>query len=206
MVGHGFATGGSYAFLPERPLLPAPIQFLGRFPMSKLKVVLLGFGLCASAMAIAHANVLNLKAGLWQTTARIKMTMAGMPTGQTPGHPVVSKSCITDKQLADVKNFAPADRPDCKQTILKNTASEVDAKIECTGRSQASMTGSFKSSSPTAYSGVLQGTVSEQGQSIPISNTIEGKWLSADCGDVKPMDYGAKPSDDMKPAPPKQPN
>jgi len=174
--------------------------------MSKLKAVLLGFGLSAGAMAIAHANVLNLKAGLWQTTAHVKMTMAGMPAGQMPDHPVVNKSCITDKQLADVKNFAPANRPDCKQTILKNTASEVDAKIECTGKGAASMTGSFKSSSPEAYTGTLQGTVSEEGQSIPISNTIEGKWLSADCGSVKPMDYAAKPNHDLKPATQTQPN
>jgi len=153
--------------------------------MSKLKAALLGLALSAGAIAIAHANVLNLKAGLWQTTSHVKMSLASM--GPMPDHPVVAKSCITDKELADVKNFAPANRPDCKQTILKNTASEIQAKIECTGKDAASMAGSFKSSSPTAFSGVLQGAVSEEGQSIPISNTIEGKWLGADCGSVKPM-------------------
>lgn len=155
--------------------------------MSRLKTALLGLGVSVGAVAIAHAGtVLNLKAGLWETAALVTMSMPGMPN-MPQVKPVTNKSCVTEKELEDLKNFAPANRPDCKQTILKSTSSEIQAKIECTGKDAANMTGTFKSSAPTAFSGVLNGTVTEEGQTIPISNTIQGKWLGADCGSVKPM-------------------
>lgn len=199
--------------------------------MFKLNTLLLAASLGVGAAVGAHANVLDLKAGLWQTTAHVQMSMpsamsmqsadlsklspaqraqiqqmmAQMPGTSRP--PIVTKSCVTDKQLADARNFAPANRPDCTQTILKSTPSEIDAQVVCTGKDSANMTGSFKSSSPEAFSGVLQGTVSEEGHTIPISNTMEGKWLGSDCGDVKPIDVAEKPTlPNVKPANPANPN
>jgi len=155
--------------------------------MSKLKMVLLSLSVSVGAVAIAHAGpVLGLKAGLWETTALMKMSMPGMPS-MPQGQPIVEKSCVTAKDLEDAKNFAPANRPECKTTILKSTPTEIQAKVQCTGEGAANLTGSYKSSAPTAFSGVLNGTVTAEGQSIPISNTVQGKWLGADCGSVKPM-------------------
>lgn len=181
--------------------------------MPKLKIALLGAGLSLGAMTVAQAApVLGLRAGLWQSTAQVQLSMdpsamadgdlASLPPAQraqmaqmmsqmaeTSHPPIVTKSCITAKDLENVESFAPENRPDCKQTILKRTANEIDAKVVCTGKDPANMMGSFKSSSPEAFNGTLKGTVSEEGHTIPITDTIEGKWLGADCGDVKPVDH-----------------
>ena len=200
--------------------------------MSKLNAVLLGLGLGLSFVAVAQADpVLGLKPGLWQSSAQVKMSMSsamsmpGVDTSKlspaqraqiqqmmgqmaaTPRPPIVTKSCITAKQLENPENFAPENRPDCTQTIVKRTGNEIQAKVVCTGKDAANMTGDFKSSSSTAYSGVLSGTVSAEGRTIPISDTIQGQWLSADCGTVKPIDLAAKPSvPNVKPVNPATPN
>ncbi len=186
--------------------------------MSKLKTVLVGVGLGVSAMAIAQAAepVLHLKPGLWQSTTQVNVSgqaampampsmpeseLAKLPPAQrarieqmlknmpgTAGKPIVTKSCITEKDLEDARNFAP-ERPDCKQTILKQTATDIQMKYECTGENPTSMTGEFKTSSPLAYSGEMHGTATVNGHTMTIANTMQGKWLGSDCGDVKPMSH-----------------
>jgi len=43
----------------------------------------------------------------------------------------------------------------------------------------------FETSSPEAVSGTVNMTVSEGAHSMTMKRVIAGKWIGADCGDVK---------------------
>jgi hypothetical protein len=190
--------------------------------MFRLQAVVLGVGLGFGAMAIAHASepALNLKPGLWEITSQAKTSgetpmaeeyLSKLPPDQrakleasmkqmmaNQAKPVVRKQCITEKTLREGMHFTDKSDPNCKQTILKQTSSEIQVKVECTGKTKSTMIGHFKASSPKAYAGTMNGKVTENGRTMTIANTMKGKWLGSDCGNVKPIE-APKPGTTMNP-------
>jgi hypothetical protein len=151
---------------------------------------------------MAQAPALNVRMGLWEVSSTVKMTgeMPGMDTSNmTPeqkaamaaamqnmmARPTITKTCMT-KAKFDQKEFL-ADMPgdQCKQVLTTNTATVLDAKVTCTGSRPMTATAHFEAQSPATFTGSVKSTTTDSGKSMDVDMTMAGKWLSADCGDVK---------------------
>ncbi len=177
--------------------------------MSKLRILSLALGASVCLAAAGHAAPvsLNVQNGLWN------MTTAGTTSG-TPTIPAAQLAKLSPAQRAQVAAMmaaalATADKPityqscvtpeslqhgfkdpelsgGCTETVVSSTATEMNVKIVCTGSHH--MTGSFhvQASSPQAISATAEMTVTDGGGAMKVNRQITGKWVSADCGDVKP--------------------
>jgi hypothetical protein len=147
----------------------------------------------------ALAQTINLEArpGLWETTTVTQS--AGMPAIDTSKMPPeaqkrmaemmskqrapqthTSRSCMTKEKLQ--KDMFMDDRQaSCKRTILTNTRSSVEVKVECTNE-KANMTGVFHLDAVNREN--VKGSMKMQGP-VNIDMTMTSKWISDDCGDKK---------------------
>lgn len=154
-----------------------------------------------SALLSAQAPELNVKLGLWEMT--MTMEAAGiMPpvdvTKQTAhdqalaqaairaiaGMPAMTmKQCMTRENLQ--QNRYTADRPGttCTSKVTKATSTTVDMTQACTGTNPSTNEIHVEATSPTKVKITGKQTSGQRG--APVTFTINGKWLSADCGDVK---------------------
>lgn len=157
----------------------------------------------------AHA-ALNLKSGLWElhakmsadgkvndANARLEKMFAGMPpekrkmmqemmakhgvgVGQNGAH----RFCFSDAMIRQPESLAGSSEAakDCSSKVVKSTGSSVELEFRCqSGRSgKASWTASNKES----FTSVVE-MKSKEGKTSRIEQT--GKFVSANCGDVKPI-------------------
>jgi len=166
--------------------------------------------LCLSAVIAAQAPLMDVKLGLWEITVKTNMSGAAMPT-QAPrmsdedlaklppstraqieqamkaasGAPMTTRQCMTKEKL-EKNSFGQAQRPNqnCTQTITKNTKTVMEANVVCTSPPS---TGSvhMEATSPTAYQGTVHSKSTQRGREMEVNMEMSGKWIGADCGDVK---------------------
>jgi len=177
------------------------------------KTVLMGI-LLALPMASWAADVLDVKPGLWEQTMTMEMTggpampqmtpeqLAQLPPamrarleGMMGGAPqtITTKVCQTKESLADAQTYA-RQQNSCTSTLTSMSATKVEYHTDCTGRFKGSGDFVVERVDPehTKTTGVLKGVSStgkkgDAEQPINQKMTISGKWLSTDCGDVKPF-------------------
>jgi len=95
--------------------------------------------------------------------------------------------CITAEQLKRDAAFGETQRADCKQTVTTNSASDWEVHAQCSGEGrQSDITAHFHADSPTSVTGTVDMAITADARNMNGKNTISAKWLSADCGDVKP--------------------
>jgi len=173
---------------------------------------LLFAGLCVSNILIfpsyAAAAALNLKPGLWE------MTWSGQTTGAPPipadvlaqmtperrakfeaaiaanatrtSTPQARKQCITEKSLQRGLNVDEnKSESSCQRTLVSNTASVMDMRQECTGREKSSGTFHFEAASPETVTGTINMTTTDGVHTMTVKRLVHGKWLGADCGNLK---------------------
>jgi hypothetical protein len=189
---------------------------------NKKRIVTLGLGMVGGALALwvhAATPALNVKLGLWETRAEVKMSgdMSGMISdaqmqNMTPEQkarmqaamqqamaemqkPHYAKSCMTAQKLA--RGFDVTDERDssCTSTITTNTGSQYEAHVVCgggAGRPAHSMTVHVTAESAEHVTGVVKGDQTQGSKGMAYSGTFEGKWLASDCGTVK--DYQPEPA------------
>jgi hypothetical protein len=173
--------------------------------------LLLAAALAAFACA---AGAQSLKPGLWEVTSKVQAgggptgqqmaemqkQMANMPPEQRkmmeemmakqgvkpggPGAGMSVKMCMT-KEMAE-NNELPAQQGDCRTTQQSRSGNTMKFSMACsnppsTGEGQVTFAG------PEAYS--MKMVVNAQVQGKPEKMTMDGagKWLSPDCGSVKPV-------------------
>lgn len=169
--------------------------------------VTLAFG---GAAVFAQHVPMNVKLGLWEMT--VSNQMGGMPAmpqvdlskvppeqrarveammkagqGMMSGQPMVTKQCITKEKLERQFYESPRQAKDesCKQTILNSTATVQEVKVECTGQQKMDGTVRFEATDNEHVKGTVHFNADAQGHAMTIDSTVNGKWVSADCGDVK---------------------
>lgn len=93
--------------------------------------------------------------------------------------------CITKEQAE--RDELPQQDGSCKQQVMQRSSNMIKVKFTCTGNPPASGESEVTFSSPTAYTGksIVNTTVDGRPERMMMDQT--GKWLSADCGNVKPM-------------------
>ena len=111
------------------------------------------------------------------------MASRGMSAGGG-GHATTVKVCITKEQAA--KPAEARMNGDCTQSDVQRTADSIRFKFECTKPVASSGTGTWSFASDKAYTGKIVSVAQVNGKAQPTNIEMTGRWLAADCGDVKP--------------------
>jgi hypothetical protein len=121
--------------------------------------------------------------------AQVEAMMKNMQ--ERAAQPHTRQHCVTEEQLKRDTAFDDSQRKECKQTVTSNSPSDWEVHAQCSGENgrQSNITAHFHALSSTSVTGVVDMLMSgEGGRSMSMKNTIAAKWLSADCGDLKPGD------------------
>lgn len=94
------------------------------------------------------------------------------------------KFCLSKEQAA--RPAEPRLNDSCTQQVERRSGNTVKFRFECTRPQPSSGEGEMTYSGDKAYSGKADLTSQINGKPQQISMELSGKWLSADCGDVKP--------------------
>ncbi len=178
--------------------------------MSTLRILSLALSLGVAGVAVSQAAPvsLNVNLGLWEVTstgqtsgappiptaqldalppaqrARIEAAMSAAMAASNKPH--VYKECVTAESLQRGLNPDPQMANNCKQTVVSSSPTAMEVQIECTGRQKTTGTVSFETSGPAAMSGTVDMTVTDGTHTMNVTRQLQGKWLGADCGTVKP--------------------
>jgi hypothetical protein len=171
----------------------------------------------AAVVFSAGAYAQNMKPGLWEIThdmksgsgemekarAQMQQQMAGMSPeqrkmmedmmakqGMKMGAGGTSvKMCMT-KEMAE-RNQVPTQQGDCKTTRQERSGNTLKVAFSCTNP-PSSGEGQYTFVSPEAYTMRMTIKTAVQGKAETMTMDGSGKWLSADCGSIKPMQPPAK--------------
>lgn len=164
-------------------------------------------GLLLVPLAAPAADRIAAKAGLWEFTHQNANSgvppipaevLAKMPPETLAKlqaqmqHPAArtNRSCITEQDLD--RGFNPDDRPNnaCKNTVVSHSSTGLEIAVDCTdpGKEHGTAHGTvkFKATSPESMSGTVDMTIAVGDKTMTHHSDISGRWLGADCGDVKP--------------------
>jgi len=171
------------------------------------KNVLAALTLAAGVSRAADLTPLNLKPGLWESTSVSERSgmpgMAAIPADKLAAMPpeararieaqmkamsspttTTKQSCRTEK---DLRLFTDDGNKSCKQTVVTSTSTKQEIKMECnmTGNSGAG-TVTVEAKDPEHVNGLVIMHMGSNGRNMDMKVTINAKWLSSSCGDVKP--------------------
>ena len=162
------------------------------------------------------AGAQNLKPGLWEITqkmnsgtgelnqqmAQLQKQLAAMPPAQrkqmeqmmakqgvqmdggAPGGGMSIKTCMTKEMIE--RSELPAQQSDCKMTQQSRSGNTMKMAYTCT-RPPSSGEGQYTFTSPEAYSMKMVVTSTAQGKPRTMELEGSGRWLGADCGNIKPI-------------------
>lgn len=175
--------------------------------------------LLATAALSAAPPMPPLKPGLWETKSTVldangketappelaalermppeaRARMMEMMKGRGMAMPDASgavKVCLS-KELLSADGFEQmSNTSGCTNTYSTQTTSNWKWHSTCPAM-KTEMDGDAQFLSPESYKSTLKSTVNRNGQSITQTRVITSKWLSADCGDVKPVNPGRIPN------------
>ena len=114
------------------------------------------------------------------------MASRGVKTG---AQGTTVKFCLTPEQAA--KPAEPRMAGDCTQSDVQRSGNTMKYKFSCTKPQQVSGEGQVSYAGNKAYTGKSTMTSQAAGMPQQMTMTMAGKWLGAECGDVKPV--GARP-------------
>ncbi len=173
--------------------------------MRMRKMVLSGLVVAAGQLAWAQSAP-PIKMGLWQNTATVTTTMhlppemaaqMNAPGGAMamPPRTVETKTCHTAADWE--KSFANSQARNCTITNKLMTAKGMSLDLTCTepgqGKAVAHMDAVFDSPEQvhsTMHMTFVQDSAAQHGAGTSTTMDVksESRYLSADCGNVKPMD------------------
>lgn len=163
----------------------------------------------------AAAQVQKMSPGLWEhavtmksqsgqmeaAMAQMQKSLASMPpaqrkqmedmlaqqgVGMGPGGQTV-KVCVTPEQAS--LDTIPK-QEGCVQNVKRTSPTTLSMNFSCKGEDGAPPTsgdGTITFSSPKAYAGQFKIKTTNSGKPEQIDMSQTGKWLSADCGAIKPV-------------------
>jgi hypothetical protein len=165
------------------------------------------------AFVVFAAHAQNQAAGLWESTmnmktqdgqyekgmAEMQKRLAAMPPEQrVQAEAMMAKSgikfgangttvhaCISKEQAA--RPPEPHMTGNCTTSDLQRTSSSMKFKFTCTQPRPYSGEGEWTFTSDKAYVGHMTSTGELGGKPQQMSIDMTGKWLSSDCGDIKPF-------------------
>jgi hypothetical protein len=176
------------------------------------------FALTAACLPLAAQT---LKPGLWQVTnkmsgnpeldkamAEMQKQMASMPPEQrkqmeammaqqgvrmvpgAQGGAMAVQICMT-KEMVERHEMPVQQQGDCKTTVNQRSGSTMKMAFTCTNP-PSSGEGTFTYQGSEGYTSQMTMKTTEKGKTETMTMDGTGKWLSADCGTVKPMQVPKK--------------
>lgn len=161
-----------------------------------------------------HAALSEMKPGLWENSFTIKSEsgkvekamsdlkskMASMPAEQRKMmEEMMSKQglgmnqqansvkvCISKEQAKNME-IPQGQNQNCTNEIVNRTNNAVKMKFDCKGAKETSGEMEFVLTSPTAYNGKSIIYTKINGKQDRMDMSQNGKWLSSDCGEIKPF-------------------
>ncbi len=91
--------------------------------------------------------------------------------------------CVTPEQAA---RFEFEQDDECTQQVVQRSGKTVKLTFQCAGDPPTSGEGEFTFSSPTAYKGRAVVNTTTDGRPEQLTMEQSGKWLSSDCGNMRP--------------------
>jgi hypothetical protein len=145
----------------------------------------------------------DVKTGLWEQTVVSHSTGApplsnDMKAQLTPeqqkkmadamasaAQPHTARVCLSQDKLD--RGFAEeGDRPGCKQTVVTNTPTVLEVRQECSNPTgNMVITLRYKALNRETVTGKTHFETTRGGQTMVSDGTIQSKWVSDSCGDVK---------------------
>jgi len=116
------------------------------------------------------------------------MAGRGIKMGATGGGSI--KVCVTPEEAAKTPEMR-ASAGQCTQKNMQRSGNTIKFKYECTQPPSAGE-GEMTFVSDKAYSGKTVMSSLDASKPQQMTMEMQGKWLSADCGDVKPRPTPAK--------------
>ena len=95
-----------------------------------------------------------------------------------------AKLCITQAQID--RGELPDDVKGCESVLKKISATQFKSSHVCSGEYSGTGESEVTFHSPKHYTGSGKMNQVMNGEKRTMAFTMEGKWLSSDCGDVKP--------------------
>ena len=98
------------------------------------------------------------------------------------------QTCITPEDIANQDQFDMGEEmdDDCRQENLQTSDTGMSMDLVCTGTMNGTGRIEYVFESDTSYSGTMNFQGTSGGQVANMNNTMEGNWVSADCGNVAP--------------------
>ena len=176
---------------------------------------LLAAAALALPFAIALAQQPHIRPGLWEETLKLKtddpkanaameqmqQRLAAMPPDQRAAIEKMMAShglgmgangntlrvCITKEQIA--RGFHPEDKGRCSRTKVSNSGNVTSFDFACQNeRDSITGHGTFTEMGDTAFAVTTVADTVTQKETRHMESNIAGKFVSSDCGDVKPME------------------
>ncbi len=169
-----------------------------------------------SALAASGAWAQKLTPGLWENTitvatqggpagnpmAQMQERLAKLPPEQRKQMEAMLaqqgvgvgaggqslRVCITPEMAA--RDELPMQEPGCRRTAFDRSGNVMRFKYECAGPPPSSGDGEFTYLSAKEWKGKVNTTTMRKGQPMSGSTTMSGRWVAADCGNVKPPPMG----------------
>lgn len=155
-------------------------------------VRLAGIVACAAMAFPGLVLASHGKAGLWEITTTMNMPdmpqmsaaqmaqMQAMGMHMPMGHTMTVQHCMTAEEVASDTPTSP--RKDCVMSNVTLGGHTFSGDEVCHGEFEGQGHFSITYDSDEHYTGTTSMRGSEDGHPMSVSNSFEGKWLSADCG------------------------
>ena len=175
--------------------------------MRKFTLSMVAFSILAASAAVSAAD--QMKPGLWAMTMKsdemknmpkmspeqmeqMRKMGVNMPHMQDGG--MMVKVCMTKAMVERDQPPSGPTESGCQTKNFKRSGNSYTAEILCDGptikgigKIKGSFSGQEKFSSTYDFKGTMQGRPADA------HHETSGKWLGADCGDIKPMaDFAPK--------------
>lgn len=96
------------------------------------------------------------------------------------------KVCLTKEQI-ERGELAQTDE-DCTQTVVEQSKNRYKFNFKCDSQPSVSGSGELHLINSKMYTGTAIHTTYTDGKKDVVTVTQSGKWLSADCGNIKPIE------------------
>ena len=177
--------------------------------MDSMRILVLGVGMGLVAALPARADdhtPLAVKPGLWEMTSDMQHSGAppippealakmspeqrqkleqAMQGAMAPQHRV-DKHCVTAEDIkTGFDRMDQMSRGQCTQKVTTSSATLHGGTFACSGQGNSSGSYRLEAKSPDSVVANWNMTMTTGANTMTMKNDMQGKWLAADCGDVK---------------------
>jgi hypothetical protein len=127
----------------------------------------------------------NVKTGLWEQTVVSHSMGAPAASSADATQTHTMRVCMSQDKM-DRGFIDEANRPGCTQTVVTNTPTVLEVRQECSNPSgKMVMTLHYKAVDRETVTGKIHIEMTRSGNTMVSDGSIQGKWVSDSCGDVK---------------------